>query len=272
MKGCRSNMTVEVRDLHFSYKNNGVLRGVSFEASEGALLCVLGKNGAGKSTLFRCILGLLRDYKGNILIDGTPAADLTARELAGKISYIPQNHSAVYSYSVLDMVIMGTTNRLRTFENPGRSHRIAAEEALDMINIRHLRNRDFCSISGGEQQLVLIARAIAQQTKIIIMDEPCSNLDYGNQIKVLKTVKDLTKQGYLIIQSTHNPEHIFLFSDEVLVLIEGRVKARGRADEILTEEMLKLVYGINIKVHEIEGRHLRLCVPDEKEVSYVGAI
>lgn len=206
------------------------------------------------------------------MIDGTEADALSARELAGKISYIPQNHSSVYSFSVLDMVIMGTTNRIRTFENPGRAHRAAALEALEMVNIGHLSNRNFCSISGGEQQMVLIARAIAQRTKIIIMDEPCSNLDYGNQIKVMRTVKELTKHGYLIIQSTHNPEHVFLFSDEVLVITEGKVQAKGKAEEILTEDLLKLVYGIDIRVHEIEGRHLRLCVPDEKEVSYVEAI
>lgn len=265
-------MTIEVNDLRFSFKDTAVLNGVSFRASEGSLLCVLGRNGAGKSTLFRCILGLLKGYEGDILIDGTPAAELSAQELARRIAYIPQNHSPVFSFSVFDMVMMGTTAHLGRFENPGRSQRAAAEAALEMINIGHLRNRDYCRISGGEQQVVLIARAIAQQTKIIIMDEPCSNLDYGNQIKVLKTIRDLAKQGYLIIQSTHNPEHVFLFSDEALVILEGIVKAKGQAEKILTKELLKLVYGIDINVHDIAGRNLKLCVPDEKEVSYVEAI
>lgn len=265
-------MTIEVKNLSFAYKTGEVLKGITFDASEGSLLCVIGKNGAGKSTLFRCILGLLNDYKGNILIDGVAADTLSARALAKKVSYIPQNHSTVFSFSVLDMVTMGTTIHLGRFENPGKKQRIAAEAALEMMNVRHLRNRNFSSISGGEQQLVLIARAIAQQTKILIMDEPCSNLDYGNQIKVMKAVKNLSKQGYLVIQSTHNPEHVFLFADLALVILEGRVGAMGRAEEILTEELLKKVYGIHVNLHEITGRHLKLCVPDEKEINYVEAL
>ena len=116
-------MTVEVKNLSFSYKTTDVLKGISFDASEGTLLCVLGKNGAGKSTLFRCILGLLKDYRGDILIDGVGADSLSARELAKKISYIPQNHTTVYSYSVLDMVMMGTTIHLGRFETPGKRQR-----------------------------------------------------------------------------------------------------------------------------------------------------
>lgn len=259
-------MTVEVRNLNFSYKTADVLNGISFRASEGTLLCVLGKNGAGKSTLFRCILGLLKDYEGEILIDGANADSLSARELAKKISYIPQNHATVYSYSVLDMVMMGTTIHLGRFQSPGKRQRAAAEAALEMVNIKHLKNRNFSRISGGEQQMVLIARAIAQQTKIIIMDEPCSNLDYGNQIKVMKALKDLAKQGYLVIQSTHNPDHVFFFADEVLVILEGKVGAAGQADRILTEELLRRIYGINVNLHEIRGRHLKFCVPDEKEI------
>ena len=259
-------MLLEIQDLYFSYKVLEVLKGVSFDVSEGTLLCVLGKNGAGKSTLFRCILGLLKGYRGDILIDGAPANTLPARELAKKISYIPQNHSTVFSFPVVDMVMMGTTAYLGRLENPGKKHRDIAESALEMMNIGHLKKRNFSQISGGEQQLVLIARAIAQQTKILIMDEPCSNLDYGNQIKVMKSVKDLAKQGYLVIQSTHNPEHVFLFADEVLVMLEGKTGAKGPPGEILTEELLQRIYDIRVNLHEIGERNLKLCIPDEKEI------
>jgi iron complex transport system ATP-binding protein len=136
----------------FHIKITAVLKGVSFQASEGSLLCVLGKNGAGKSTLFRCILGLLKGYSGEIVIDGVSAADFPAKDLAGKIAYIPQNHSSAFSFSVFDMVMMGTTVHLGSFENPGRSQRAAAEAALDMINIGNLRNRDYCRISGGNSR------------------------------------------------------------------------------------------------------------------------
>ncbi len=265
-------MTLIAENLSFSYRTERVLKGINFQASEGTLLCVLGKNGAGKSTLFRCILGLLRGYDGQISIDGEKAGNMSAAELAKKISYIPQNHSTAFSFTALDMVMMGTTARLGNFQNPGRREREAAENALDMINISHLRNRNFQSISGGEQQLVLIARALAQETKVIIMDEPCSNLDYGNQIKVMKAVKDLAKKGYLIIQSTHNPEHVFLFADEALVIMDGKIGAKGKPDEILTEELLRKIYGIKVNLLEVEDRRLKLCVPDEREVFYVEAL
>jgi iron complex transport system ATP-binding protein len=170
------------------------------------------------------------------------------------------------------MVLMGTTARLNRFENPGKQERKLAEASLDLVNIRHLRDRNFQGISGGEQQLVLIARALAQQTRVIIMDEPCSNLDYGNQIKVMKAVKDLAKQGYLIIQSTHNPEHVFLFADEVMVILDGIIGAMGRADEILSEELLREIYGIHVNLHEIKERRLKFCIPDQREVSYVEAL
>lgn len=257
---------LEVSDLYFSYKINQVLKGISFDVSEGTLLCVLGRNGAGKSTLFRCILGLLKGYRGSILVDGAPLDTLPAKELAKRIAYIPQSHSTVFSFSVIDMVLMGTTAHLGRFENPGKKQRAVAESALELMDIGHLKQRYFSQISGGEQQLVLIARAIAQQAKILIMDEPCSNLDYGNQIKVMKSVKDLARQGYLVVQSTHNPEHVFLFADEVLVMLDGKAGAKGPPDAILTEELLQRVYGIRVNLHEIERRNLKFCIPDEKEI------
>ena len=259
-------MGLSIRDLHFSYKNNNVLKGVSFGISGGKLLCVLGKNGAGKSTLFRCILGLLKHYEGSILIDGAAADTLSARELSRKVSYIPQNHSTVFPFSVFDMVLMGTTAHLGQFESPGRSQKKAAADALKIMGIEHLRDRSFSNISGGEQQMTLIARAIAQQTKMLIMDEPCSNLDYGNQIRVMKSVKRLAEQGYLVIQSTHNPEHAFLFADEVLVMLDGQVGGIGQAEEILTEELLQEVYGIRIRLHEITESRIKMCVPDRREI------
>lgn len=259
-------MTMEVRNLSFAYAAESVLKGISFAAKKGSLLCVLGKNGTGKSTMFRCILGLLKGYGGEILIDGMRTKALSAKELAAKVSYIPQHHQTTFSFSVLDMVMMGTTIQLRAFSGPGEKQKEVAKEALEMVNIGHLARRNFSRISGGEQQLALIARAIAQQAKIIIMDEPCSNLDYGNQIRVMKAVKDLSRKGYLIIQSTHNPEHVFLFADEVLVMMDGKAKAKGEPRDILTEKMLYELYGIQVSLYEIQQRKLKFCIPDEGEI------
>lgn len=259
-------MRIEVNNLFFSYSAGHVLSGVSFTAEEGNLLCVLGTNGTGKSTLFRCILGLLKGYEGEVLIDGISTKTFSAKQLAERISYIPQSHKTAFAFSVLDMVVMGTTIQLQAFANPGTKQKVIAEEALSMVGIAHLAKRKFSRISGGEQQLVLIARAIAQQARIIIMDEPCANLDYGNQIKVMRTIKHLSRQGYLIVQSTHNPEHAFLFADEVLVMANGKTRAKGIPAKVLTEEMLYELYGIQVNLYEIKQRQLKFCIPDEGEM------
>ncbi len=140
---------------------------------------MLGKNGAGKSTLFRCMLGLLTGYQGEIRVEHENIKDLTQRQMAQRMAYIPQTHRAVYSFSVRDMILMGTTASLKNFENPGPHQREMVERAMEQVKITELADRMVNELSGGEQQLVLIARALAQQTKILVMDEPCSSLDYG---------------------------------------------------------------------------------------------
>lgn len=254
-------MSLDVKNLSFSYRCWNVLDGVNFKAETGNLVCVLGKNGAGKSTLFRCVLGLLPHYKGVITIDGKSIKELKAEELAQKIAYIPQVHSSAFGYSVTDMVLMGTTAQVKRFASPGKQQYKLAMEALETMNISHLADRNYMHISGGEQQLVLVARVIAQQAKIIIMDEPCSNLDYGNQIKLMQEVKKLSRQGYLIIQSTHNPEQALLFADQVMVLHDGKVERFGNPDEVIDEDLLYKVYGINVQLHDIAQNSIRVCVP-----------
>ena len=254
-------MSLEVKNLSFGYNCWDVLKDVNFKAEHGNLICLLGKNGAGKSTLFRCILGLLPHYKGNIIADGKNISELKAQELAHEIAYIPQARTATFSYSVMDMVLMGTTAQVGRFSCPGKQQLKIAAKALEIMNISNLADRSYAHISGGEQQLVLIARVIAQQAKIIIMDEPCSNLDYGNQIKLMKEAKKLAGQGYLVIQSTHNPEHALLFADQVMVLHEGKVVRFGNPTEVLDEELLYKIYGIHVQLHDIAERNIKVCVP-----------
>lgn len=254
-------MSLEVKDLSFSYKCWKVLDDVSFKVEYGNLVCVLGKNGAGKSTLFRCILGLLPGFSGDVLVCGSSIKSLKAHELARTIAYIPQIHHPSFSYSVLDMVLMGTTSQLKSFASPGKAQYDAALDALELMNISHLSGRNYAHISGGEQQLVLIARVIAQKAKILIMDEPCSNLDYGNQIMLMQEIKKLSKQGYLIVQSTHNPEQALLFADQVMVLVNRKVERFGPPDDVLDEELLSRVYGINVKLHQINDSNTRVCIP-----------
>lgn len=258
-------MELVVKGLEFGYRELPVLKGIDFSLEKGELVCVLGKNGAGKSTLFRCILGFLKGYRGDILIDGRERRQFTERELAKKVAYIPQSHHTVFSFSVLDMVTMGTTAALSPFESPGRKERERAERALTLLGIADLKNRCYGQISGGEQQLVLIARAIAQEAGILIMDEPCSNLDYGNQIRVMETLKGLAEKGYLILQSTHNPEHVFYFAHRVMVMLEGRIKAFGSPGEIMTKALLEEIYHVPIEVCTDEKSGKNFCIPGERK-------
>lgn len=254
-------MELCVQHLSFSYKCFSVLEDVNFEMNTGSYVCVLGKNGAGKSTLFKCILGLLKGYKGNILLDGTDMRTFSSKELASCTAYIPQMHASAFPFTVLDMVMMGTTAGFSTFTTPGAPQRQTAEEALSTLGMESFAGRSYAHLSGGEQQMVLIARALAQKARILLMDEPCANLDYGNQIRVMEQLAKLAKAGYLIIQSTHNPEHAFLFGDKVLVLENGRTDSFGPPEEILTQELLETIYQIPIRLHTVPESTVRICVP-----------
>ena len=254
-------MSLEVRNLSFSYGEHQVLKNLSFTASYGELLSVLGPNGVGKSTLFRCILGLLKPQQGECLIEGRSTAGLSAKELASRIAYIPQSHYPTFNFSVLDMVLMGTTAQVNALSTPGKRQIALAEEALERLGIAELKNRGYTNISGGERQLVLIARAIAQQAKILIMDEPSANLDYGNRTRVMQTLRSLTAQGYAIIQSTHDPDQAFLYSDKVLAVHGGRVLAHGSPKDTITGELISKLYGVNVEVCSLKDDTVRVCVP-----------
>ena len=186
-------MRMKVENLHFSYGNHEVLKGVSFGVEDSGFVSLLGPNGAGKSTLFKCMLGLLQPSRGSVHICGRDIRIMPAAELSHRVAYIPQSHSPVFNFSVFDMVLMGTTAQLSPFASPGKQQMQLAEAAMERIGISHLRNRGCGNISGGERQLALIARAIAQQAKILVMDEPSASLDYGNKLRVMETVKSLTK-------------------------------------------------------------------------------
>jgi len=233
-----------VHDLRFGYKGfHPTLKGLSFSARGGELISLLGKNGAGKSTLFKCILGLIRDYEGSAEINGEDTKTMSARQLAGKVAYIPQSHYPSFNYSVLDMVLMGSANQVSSLGSPGAREEQKAIQALERTGIVHLAERGFSRISGGEQQLVLMARAILQNAGIWILDEPLTSLDYGNQVRVLKQLKMLSSDGYLILQSIHNPDQAYRYSDRILGMAEGKLICDGRPEEVMDARLIRSLYG-----------------------------
>lgn len=256
-------MSIDVKNLKFKYKEREILKNLSFTAGEGDLLCVLGPNGVGKSTLFKCILGLLKGYEGSIIIGSKDVKKTSRKLLAREVAYIPQSHFPTFNFTVLNTVLMGMTAHLKGMSSPGLEHEKIAMETLESLGILHLAERGYAEVSGGERQLVLIARAIVQKAKVLIMDEPTANLDYGNQIRVMEKIEELSKQGYTIMISTHNPEHAFFYANKVMVILGGEIINYGHPKKELTKELIRKVYGVDVNLHDISSnnRTLRVCVP-----------
>lgn len=256
-------MSIEVKNLRFCYGARPVIGDVSFTVEKGELLAVLGPNGVGKSTLFRCLLGFLKPVSGEILVDGKELGAYSRRELAKKLAYIPQSHTPAFDHTVLDSVLMGMTAQLRVFEQPGQAQREKAVQMLRALGIEKLADRGCMKISGGERQLMLLARALVQDASMLIMDEPTANLDYGNSCRVMERVKKLGQTGYTIIFSTHDPNQAFSYATKVLALKDGGVMAVGAPEAVLTQAVLSRLYGIPVARCEMETAFGRktICMP-----------
>ena len=254
-------MSIQVNNLSFSYGQKNVLHDICFSAGKGEFLSILGPNGAGKSTLFRCILGLLPGYSGEVLVNERNIKGFSAREASRQIAYIPQKSHCVFQYNVLDIVLMGRSNRTSVFGNPGKEDEQACLKALEKVGICALKDRCFHKLSGGEQQLVLIARAMAQDAPILLLDEPTANLDFGNQILVLEQAKKLAQEGYTVIQTTHHPEQSYLYSDRILALRHGRILALGKPTEVLNDVIMEQLYNVSVDVISLYDDAARVCIP-----------
>ena len=228
---------------------------LSFSIPDGCLVNVLGPNGVGKSTLFRCILGLSPHYSGTILVNGKDLRALSVRERAREISYIPQSHAPVYDYEVVDVVLMATGNDLKMLATPGEAQLQRAHEALARIGIEHLAHRTYTQISGGEQQLVLIARALVHDPDVLIFDEPCTGLDPEGMYYVRQTMSALARAGRPVLLVTHYPEDIAPEIQRLLLVRDGRIVADGPKEALLTSETMSGLFGVPLEVVRTRDRY-----------------
>jgi iron complex transport system ATP-binding protein len=257
-------MKLEARNLDFGYRGRRVGSDVSLSLEAGEVLCLLGPNGSGKTTLFRTLLGLLPAQGGSVVMEGADLGSRTRDEVARRVSYVPQAHAAFFPFTVREVVLMGRTAHLGVFSSPSRRDREVAQSALERMRLAALADSIYTRISGGERQLTLIARALAQEAGIVVMDEPTANLDFGNQVRVLEHIQALARSGIGVLLSTHDPDQAFLCATRVAMLHEGRLARYGKPDEVITAESLKQIYGVDVTVARIaawEGRERRVCLP-----------
>ncbi|NTU88852.1 MAG: ABC transporter ATP-binding protein [Actinobacteria bacterium] len=262
---------VEIRNLRFSYPESPeILSGIDLAIEEGRVYCLMGPNGCGKSTLLDCVLGEHKPDSGKVLVDGRSITNMKPEKIARKIAYVPQIHDRSFPYTVENVTLMGRIAYRGCFERPDDADRTIALEALQSVGIAHLADKPYTQISGGEVQLVMLARALAQKTPLIVMDEPTAHLDYKNDLRFLEIVVELVRNtGTSVLVSTHSPNQPFYFESmgldtSILMMEEGKVERVGRPSQILTEESLRELYGIqaHILTHsDSDGKTISQVVP-----------
>lgn len=254
-------MIAEVKNISFSYEENRILlKNISFPIEQGKIICILGPNGVGKTTLLNCIANLITPTKGEILLEGKDIKKMSAKEIARKVAFVPQLIIPSLSYEVLSYVVTGCAPRIGTFEKPKKLHYEIAQNALEQMGIPYLTNKYYTQISGGERQLVSIARALAQRPRIILMDEPTAHLDYGNQIKVLKIIKRLAEEGYAAVITTHNPDHALLLGGMVAAMGQKGQFTFGSSLEVITENFLSSLYSTDLYLRHISDIGRDVCI------------
>jgi len=251
-------MTLEARRLAFGYRGHAVGSGFDLTLEPGRVLCLLGPNGSGKTTLMKTLLGLLPAQGGEVLLDGRPLAAWNPRERAARLAYVPQAAETFFDFSLAEMVEMGRTAHRGLFARPSRRDAEVSRAALQTLGIELLAERPIHRVSGGERQLALIARALATEASLIVLDEPTANLDFGNQMRVLAEIARLRERGIAILLCSHDPGHALEVADEVLLIQEGRTFTRGRPADVITDENLSRLYGIEVRYH---GPHARPVQP-----------
>jgi iron complex transport system ATP-binding protein len=254
---------LEVKNATFAYENSeNIFEGVNLTVDRGDVICILGSNGCGKTTLMKCMNKLHELKDGAVYINGENIKTMDQRTVARNIGYIPQGHVSTFAFSVFDVVLMGRTPHLDYLDSPGKKDRLITEEALKKFGIYHLKNKPYTSLSGGEQQLVFFARVIAQQPQILLLDEPTSHLDFGNQLKTLNIISKLSQEGIAIVMTSHYPDHAFISANKVALMKDQGFLGIDTPNNIITTENMEMVYGIHVKIMEISPNR-KICVPIE---------
>jgi iron complex transport system ATP-binding protein len=260
-------MTPRIRaeDIAFSYSHEmagAVFRNVSLAVRTGDVFCLLGPNGIGKSTLLKCLSGILRIQQGRIFLNGRDLSEFKLPDVAKHIGYVPQGLTSAFPFRIKDIIVMGRAPHLSVLASPSRADMEIAHKAMETVGVSHLADRPCNGVSGGEWQLTLIARALVQEPQILLLDEPTSHLDMGNQLKILQVIKDLANDGMTIVMASHFPDHAFLVANIVAILNNGRIAHVGAPDEVITEKNLKATYGVDVRVLQLEEGGLRkACFP-----------
>lgn len=243
---------LRVENLQGGYKEREILKGVSFAIESGSVVSILGANGSGKSTLLKMIIGSL-PYQGAVYFRGREGRNLGARERAECVAYVPQSHAIPFEFSAFEVALMGRFRESPWSFGYAKEDKRLALEAMERIGALHLKDRIYRELSGGERQLVLLSRALAQRSEMIIMDEPVTGLDFGNQRRLLELMSSLASEGKTIVQTTHYPEHALEVSDRVVWLHEGRIIADASPQEAITPERLWEVYRVRSERVELGG-------------------
>lgn len=260
-----NNYAIEIKDFTYRYeKTKKLLENISLQIPQNSVVTILGKNGTGKTTFLNCLLGFISDYSGYISFFGKAQKLFSRKELSQMVGLVPQLSQVSFDFTVEEFVLMGCNPTMNYFSVPGRTENKAVENVLTTLNISHLRKRFVNSLSGGERQLVYIARTLTQQPKIIVLDEPTSALDFGNIIKITDLIARLRSEGYTIIMTCHDPDFPFLFHSYTIAMLPDHSLLFGKSDSILTDEILSRIYNVPIKRVFLQESKQYVCIKDEQ--------